>query len=560
MSWPGRPPRWHPLRSPPTRFGLLKLLILLFFFVLVLAPFTGWLMSLPMWLMDVLGVMVSSQRHSPGERWFRGALLLGGVACTVAVLWRAREDGDRDLGKRALIAAAILGVYLAATYPSPRAADPPRPGRAASGPAAVQAAPSRAVAPGRRGDAPPPLSLQDYEAVAARLLRGAARSAADGDPFFRQQLSMLRELRKARTPGEVDSARYQAAMRDYRRLSGATGAASLRPAAIDAAPIRTASIGAASIEAASIEAASIESASIEAASIEAASLEASLQSALAADPNSALAAGELGRWRLRTYLRALQADDARVAGDARQLRKLSEAARAGFIQALSRNPSYPGGWRGLAWTWLYDDPELARGALTIEADQRFGAGAADSAFDPGGGAQRPRFEVLQARARKAVMDLRGLSVPREIGRLAEQDLPAGRGTTPAPSRATPDAGDPAGPGAARLGAVDLLAEPWHRGALRVASGEDQQAWVRASSNSGSAILAADFRGVLLGLPRFRVVRGFELPKGLDRVGPAVFLVPARIDRPRGELGNSLVLDSARGDCTGRYCDSLVSLD
>ncbi|MBT2746912.1 hypothetical protein J7J64_10870 [Lysobacter sp. ISL-42] len=115
MSWRGPPSRWQRMRVP-TLFPWLKVAILAFFTVLVMAPITGWLMSLPMWAMDVLGYLLSSPLHTQSERWFRAGLVLAGVPSLIAVGWRARQDRDFDMGVMTAIATLILMVGLIAHY------------------------------------------------------------------------------------------------------------------------------------------------------------------------------------------------------------------------------------------------------------------------------------------------------------------------------------------------------------------------------------------------------------------------------------------------------------
>lgn len=539
MSWQHRPPRWHPLRSPPTRFALVKVVVLLFFVVIFLAPLTGWLMSMPMWLMDFIGYLVSTSRHSPGERWFRGALLVGGAVCTIAVLWRAREDGDNDLTKRAVIAATILAVYLAATYPAPRGSSPQRAERAAPGrsqsaskPAPAPSRASRAAnapktVPAKWGEPPPLLRPADYDALAERLMYGAARSAAGGDPFFRQQLAMLGELRKERAPADADGARYETAMQRYRRVAQA--AVAMRP------------VG------------------------EKVAAEGYLQAARSADPNSTMAARELGAWRLRDYLRQVQGDADGSPAQADSLRKASTAARAMFVDALRMDPSFDGAWRGLAWSWLYDDPDLAQGALTIEADQQFDASGSrivlasiEAAADAAGEPARFRFQVLQARARATAMDLRNLSVPRDVQQVARLSFPEAVGQATRTAAAAANKAD-AKRGGARANSVDRVESAWRSGALKVAGSTELQAWADAA-RAQAASFAPDAERTLAGLPRYRVVRSFRWPKGMAEASPAVFVVPERVERPIGDPGNALVLDTARGDCLGHYCDGVVRLN
>lgn len=102
--------------NAPTRFPLLKIALFLLFTVLILAPMTGWLMSLPMWAMDVLGYLLSSPLHTQAERWFRAGLVLAGVPSLIAVGWRARQDRDFDMGVTTAIATLILLVVLIGHY------------------------------------------------------------------------------------------------------------------------------------------------------------------------------------------------------------------------------------------------------------------------------------------------------------------------------------------------------------------------------------------------------------------------------------------------------------
>ena len=116
MSWRGPPPQRLQRMNVPTRFALLKIAVFLLFTVLILAPLTGWLMSLPMWAMDVLGYLLSSPLHTQAERWFRAGLVLAGVPSLIAVAWRARQDRDFDMGVMTAVATLILVVVLIGHY------------------------------------------------------------------------------------------------------------------------------------------------------------------------------------------------------------------------------------------------------------------------------------------------------------------------------------------------------------------------------------------------------------------------------------------------------------
>ncbi|QWP76211.1 hypothetical protein J5226_21900 [Lysobacter sp. K5869] len=105
MSW--RPPthRWN--MRVPTRFAGIKILVMVFFTILVLAPVTAWLFSLPMWAMDVLGFLLGSGQREPGARWFGAGMVAAGVPCLAVVGWRAWRERDLDAGVMAGVAAVI---------------------------------------------------------------------------------------------------------------------------------------------------------------------------------------------------------------------------------------------------------------------------------------------------------------------------------------------------------------------------------------------------------------------------------------------------------------------
>jgi len=103
MSW--RPPRhyrWN--MRVPSRFTAAKALVLAFFTILVLAPLTAWLFSLPMWAMDVLGYLLGSGQREPGARWFGAGMVAAGVPCLAAAGWRAWRERDLDAGVMAGLA------------------------------------------------------------------------------------------------------------------------------------------------------------------------------------------------------------------------------------------------------------------------------------------------------------------------------------------------------------------------------------------------------------------------------------------------------------------------
>lgn len=108
MSWRRPHQRWR----VPTRFAIGKALVLAFFTILVLAPFTAWLLALPMWAMDVLGFLLGSAQQSPGARWFGAGMVVAGVPCLGVVGWRAWRERDLDAGVMVGVAATIWLVVV----------------------------------------------------------------------------------------------------------------------------------------------------------------------------------------------------------------------------------------------------------------------------------------------------------------------------------------------------------------------------------------------------------------------------------------------------------------
>lgn len=527
-----------------TRMAWGKLAVLLLFTLILLAPFTGWLMSLPLWAMDVAGHWVSSPLHSRDERWFNLALLMAAVPSLIALLMRSIERNDRELRVGVVVGAfAVLAILFAPARNAQRFSNDAIVGASEFAgtnerkPAAMADAltsPARAAAP------PPQRSAREREAEIDALIRGAAASAAQGDTFYRQQLAMIAAQAQG-SNAQRDAGRYDGAMQLYRETSAA-----LQPGA-----------AAERIE----------------------PIERALSAAMAADPARALPPRELGTWRLGAFMQGLSrhgdaAERPLDIVDAESLRRWREAARANFLQALRVNPSFDGAWRGLAWTWLYDQPDLALGALTIEAEHAGRAGSSRAVrlrIDAAGGAEASsRFQILQARAQEAAMEQHGLSIPAAVRVMARRPLPplppavaamqkmVGDGAAVEPASedlsTIPRLSDALDAVAFRGGkpaasATALLAGPWRRGALVVAGPSDLGRWRGQAGAAGQK--AFDAR--IAGWPRYRIARGFDLPRGLDRAAPAILVLPAMIERPRGDLGNLVLLDASSGACTGRYC-------
>lgn len=518
-----------PMRLRPSWWSWFKLGVLAFFVVLVLAPYTGWLMSLPMWAMTVFGQWLSPPQASNGERWFRAGLVLAGVPSLLAVAWRAYEDRDRELATRTAIAAAVLGALLLGhgymTVRREREA-----GQDAARSRLTAARMQQAgVTPAIEIDPPPGLSQADYEAESARLIRESARNAARGDGFYRQQLALLGQLARDR-PQSGDAAEYQAAMAAYQRMVAEDERRPGRDPQGDA-PI-----------------------------------ERQLAIAVDADPRRALAARELGIRRLRRFMDDLSAPS--EAGDIgslkpARLRRERDAAQALFERALRVDPDFDGAWRGWAWTWLYRQPELALGALVIDAELRNGGSGSRKLrerVDAAGGREaQPYFAILQAQAEVVALKQRRSSLSPALLEQARRPLPAapsaaraiagegdaGKPDTNALSRALDDflsAADEGGPNV-----VERFSEAWQRGALVVASDQDLFQW------RGYGEAAKRFDQRFAGVPRFCVVRGFELPAGLGRSTSAILFVPIGVEPPRGDLGQSVLLHEANHECEGSNC-------
>lgn len=524
-----------PMRWRPSWLSWLKIGVLAFFVVLVLAPYTGWLMSLPMWAMTVFGQWLSPPQANSGERWFRAGLVLAGMPSLLAVAWRAYEDRDRELATRAAIAAAVLGVLLLGHGYMIVQRERKAGQEAAQSCEAMARMRQAGVTPAIESDPPPGLSQADYEAESARLIREAARSAARGDPFYRQPLAMLAQLARQRPqPADAaDAAGYDAAMAAYQRLAAEEtrrpGEDPERDAAIDK----------------------------------------QLGIAADADPKRGQAARELGIRRLREFMRELSTPmPAEEIGSLKRerLRRQRDAAQAMFERALRANPRYDGAWRGWAWTWLYRQPELALGALMIDAELRNEAGGSRQLREridaAGGAAAQPYFEVVRAQGEILALKQRRSSLPPALLEQSRRPLPAvpeqaraiagenadGRADQHAFGRALGDFLRATGEDEANV--IERFDPPWRSGALVVAGESDLKAW------RGFGADTKRFDRRFAGVPRFRVLRGFDLPAGLDRSTAAILVVPADVDPPRGDLGQSILLRQADRECEGSNCPRL----
>jgi len=114
MNWRPSNRRYRWQMRVPTRFALIKALVLAFFTILVLAPLTAWMFSLPMWAMDVFGYLLGSSQKEPGARWFGAGMVAAGLPCLAAVGWRAWRERDLDAGIMAGVAAVVWLVVVVA--------------------------------------------------------------------------------------------------------------------------------------------------------------------------------------------------------------------------------------------------------------------------------------------------------------------------------------------------------------------------------------------------------------------------------------------------------------
>ncbi len=508
MIWRRRRPVAHWQR--PRGLGL-KLGILAFFTVLVLAPLTGWVMSAPMWAMERLGQAVSGPGFSAGQRWFRAALVLAGLPGIAAVAWRAWEDRDAATAwSLAWLAPALALILLlqapASRQPEPAAeriapapnairprqdAAPPRPARAAPARPAAAAAESGRL---RFGPPPPALALREFEIQTALLLREAARSTAQGQPFHRQLLELARQ------------------MGEQRRLLPREPKASAQT-----------------------------------------------------DPSRVAAVREEGLAGLADYLRTLQ-QPIRIAPTT--LAAQRAGARARLLQALRYDIDDSAAWRGLAWTWLYDEPDLATGAWVLAAGRAEAWPMEDAAAlarleRAAGAGAVARMNLLQARAHLLWLRSRGQPVPVEVAAQAAAALPPPPPTLP-PGTLEPGSAlawasilPPLSESRSRpRGAPEVLEPAWREGAVRVASDADLERWKLAQAPRRQA-LAPDFDRRIATMPRWRLERGLRLPRDLEQAPPALLLLPAGIAAPSGALGDSLLLELDSGACRGRLCEALL---
>ena len=102
-----------------------------------------------------------------------------------------------------------------------------------------------------------------------------------------------------------------------------------------------------------------------------------------------------------------------------------------------------------------------------------------------------------------------------------------------------------------------LEEALRGGLIRPAGNDDLRRWAAARADQ------TDANAGLLQVPSalqsrtFVVERAFQWPGGMHALGPMVFLVESGVAYPRGDAGQSALLDLSTGACRGALCNTLI---
>ena len=104
-----------------------------------------------------------------------------------------------------------------------------------------------------------------------------------------------------------------------------------------------------------------------------------------------------------------------------------------------------------------------------------------------------------------------------------------------------------------------LDEALRGGLIRPAGSDDLRRW--AAARAGQPDASAGLLQVPSALQSrtFVIERGFQWPGGMQQLGAMVFLVEAGVPYPRGDAGQSAVLDMSTGACRGALCSSLIQM-
>ncbi|PZO64505.1 MAG: hypothetical protein DI635_05560 [Pseudoxanthomonas suwonensis] len=102
-----------------------------------------------------------------------------------------------------------------------------------------------------------------------------------------------------------------------------------------------------------------------------------------------------------------------------------------------------------------------------------------------------------------------------------------------------------------------LEEALRGGLIRPAGNDDLRRWIAARTGQADASTGQLQMPAGLHSRTFVVERAFQWPGGMHALGPMVFLVESGVPYPRGDAGQSALLDLSTGACRGALCNTLI---
>lgn len=102
-----------------------------------------------------------------------------------------------------------------------------------------------------------------------------------------------------------------------------------------------------------------------------------------------------------------------------------------------------------------------------------------------------------------------------------------------------------------------LDEALRGGLIRPAGNDDLRRWTAARADQTDANAGLLQVPAALQSRTFVIERAFQWPGGMHTLGPMVFLVESGVPYPRGDAGQSALLDLSTGACRGALCNTLI---
>lgn len=160
----------------------------------------------------------------------------------------------------------------------------------------------------------------------------------------------------------------------------------------------------------------------------------------------------------------------------------------------------------------------------------------------------------------AIAVVAGGSTAAALAAMDTAEAASGSGLASVSSAATTPLPGPPPPAATTLAYGQRgLDEALRGGLIRPAGSDDLRRWAAARTRQGDANAGALQLTAAMMSRTFVIERGFEWPQGMHDMGAMVFMVEPGVPYPRGDAGQSAVLDLGTGACRGAACGQLVNV-